>query len=1069
MEVRAEGAGRLSDELRRLSEALEEQLRQALRRHMMDNLGRMASPRPIPEVARTLQELIVGALRGEPDSQAIARFGEEWGRQGMAPSTLIGAFRAARAFLREAFPQLPAAALEPLHLLEEALVERLVHARQLYLVSEHERTTRAMMTALEKAQREAQTLQEILRARAEWGERLLRIEEEILPARSREDFFRRLAEALERYMDLPCGVYSPIREGVYQRVIAVHGELPERLVLPDGLQGEQVEIGEWLLLREEVPEAETREPHLRLALVVSRGGIRDPVIVNILRLLGRMILRGAENAWLLEQTRSALNELNTVLGRQIARRWLTPGRQFGYLYDGARLIPIASPPPSDGPVFPIEIENQTIGFLALPGASDLSEEERRILQEIVGRWSRLLELASLFEEIHRQTFRLQTTAEIAGAIVRELDPQLVLCRSVQLIHKRFDVHHVGIYQYLPEKDLWVGQCCAGCSDGLAHASQLFGPVGPESLLARLQGSPEPILLHELEGLGEERAFFSERSRSALVIPLYRSERLWGLLSVEADAPWAFDEGDARAMAIIGEVVSVALQNAMLYEEQKRTAERLRELDRLKTQFIANMSHELRTPLNSIIGFSRVILKGIDGPLTEAQRQDLTAIYNAGQHLLGLINDILDLSKIEAGRMELQFSEVDMREIIRGVMSTAVGLTRDKPIELRQEVPEDLPPVWADAQRARQVLLNLVSNAAKFTDQGFIAVRAWADESFVTIAVQDTGIGIPREKQEEIFQEFTQVESGTTRRYGGTGLGLAIARRLVELMGGRIWVESEVGKGSTFFFTLPRARPRLAGEPRPGRPVILCIDDDPGVITLYRRYLEKHGFEVVGLTDPREALETARRLRPDAITLDIMMPQKDGWTVLQELKADPQTRAIPVIICSILDERGQGFSLGAAEYLVKPFTEEELLEAIQRVDGRPRPLKVLVIDDSEGDRQLIRRVLENAGGYHVLEAANGPEGVALARRERPDLVILDLMMPEMDGFAVVEALREDPSTRSLPILVLTAKALTEEDRRRLNGRIERLLQKAGADPEALLAEILEVVRRARHPSGAPAES
>ncbi|WP_448591675.1 response regulator, partial [Thermoflexus hugenholtzii] len=512
---------------------------------------------------------------------------------------------------------------------------------------------------------------------------------------------------------------------------------------------------------------------------------------------------------------------------------------------------------------------------------------------------------------------------------------------------------------------------------------------------------------------------------------------------------------------------VALENAMLYEEQKRTTERLRELDRLKTQFIANMSHELRTPLNSIIGFSRVILKGIDGPLTEAQRQDLTAIYNAGQHLLGLINDILDLSKIEAGRMELQFSEVDMREIIRGVMSTAVGLTRDKPIELRQEVPEDLPPVWADPQRARQVLLNLVSNAAKFTDQGFIAVRAWADESFVTIAVQDTGIGIPKEKQEEIFQEFTQVESGTTRRYGGTGLGLAIARRLVELMGGRIWVESEVGKGSTFFFTLPRARPQLAGEPRPGRPVILCIDDDPGVITLYRRYLEKHGFEVVGLTDPREALETARRLRPDAITLDIMMPQKDGWTVLQELKADPQTRAIPVIICSILDERGQGFSLGAAEYLVKPFTEEELLEAIQRVDGRPRPLKVLVIDDSEGDRQLIRRVLENAGGYHVLEAANGPEGVALARRERPDLVILDLMMPEMDGFAVVEALREDPSTRSLPILVLTAKALTEEDRRRLNGRIERLLQKAGVDPEALLAEILEVVRWARRPSGAPA--
>ncbi len=1067
MEAKAEGTERLSDELQRLSDNLEELLRQTLRRHMLDNLGRMASPHPIPEVARALRELIVGALRGELDPHVVARLGEEWGRRGMVPSTLMGAFRTVRAFLQGAFPELSAAALEPLHLLEETLVERLVHARQLHLISEHERINRAMKNALENALREAQALQEIHRVRSEWGERLLRIEAEILPARTREDFYQRLAEAFKRHLDVACGIYLQIQEGVYQRIVATHEELPERLLLPEEPEEERTEVGSWLVLREAAPEVEAGTARLRLALMVDRREVQDPVVVDILHFLRRMIVLAAENVWLLERTQEALNELNILLGRQVARLWLVPGRQFGYLFDGARLVSITTPPPPEGPVFPIEIENQVVGFLAFPRASDLSEEERRIVREVIDRWSRLLWLASLFEEIHRQTFRLQSTAEIAGAIVRELDPQAILCRSTQLIYERFGFHHVSIYQYLSERELWVCRCCSGCSDGLSHASQLLDPVGPQSLLARVRRSPEPILLHELEGLGEERALFSQRTGSALVLPLYHGGRPWGLLSVEADAPWTFDKGDAQAMAIIGEVVSVALQNAELYEEQRRTAERLRELDRLKMQFIANMSHELRTPLNSIIGFSRVILKGIDGPLTEAQRQDLTAIYNAGQHLLGLINDILDLSKIEAGRMELQFSEVDMREIIRGVMSTAVGLTRDKPIELRQEVPEDLPPVWADPQRARQVLLNLVSNAAKFTDQGFIAVRAWADESFVTIAVQDTGIGIPKEKHEEIFQEFTQVESGTTRRYSGTGLGLAIARRLVELMGGRIWVESEVGKGSTFFFTLPRARPRLAGEPRPGRPVILCIDDDPGVITLYRRYLEKHGFEVVGLTDPREALETARRLRPDAITLDIMMPQKDGWTVLQELKADPQTRAIPVIICSILDERGQGFSLGAAEYLVKPFTEEELLEAIQRVDGRPRPLKVLVIDDSEGDRQLIRRVLESAGGYHILEAANGPEGVALARRERPDLVILDLMMPEMDGFAVVEALREDPSTRSLPILVLTAKALTEEDRRRLNGRIERLLQKAGADPEALLAEILEVVRRARHPSGAPA--
>jgi GAF domain-containing protein/DNA-binding response OmpR family regulator/HAMP domain-containing protein len=712
----------------------------------------------------------------------------------------------------------------------------------------------------------------------------------------------------------------------------------------------------------------------------------------------------------------------------------------------------------------------TVGLDYVRAHHAFTPEELRLAQTIAQQAAVALENALLYEEAQRQARRIQTAAEIARIVVSVLDVEELLQQAVDLIRQRFDYYYVGAFLVDPSGEWAVLRAGTGEAGRRMVAQGHRLRVGGESMIGQACARRQPVIAQDVS---EAEARYVNPllpdTRAEMALPLIVGDRVLGALTIQADRPHAFSPQDLAVLGIVADSLAVALQNAMLYEEQKRTAERLRELDRLKTQFIANMSHELRTPLNSIIGFSRVILKGIDGPLTEAQRQDLTAIYNAGQHLLGLINDILDLSKIEAGRMELQFSEVDMREIIRGVMSTAVGLTRDKPIELRQEVPEDLPPVWADAQRARQVLLNLVSNAAKFTDQGFIAVRAWADESFVTIAVQDTGIGIPREKQEEIFQEFTQVESGTTRRYGGTGLGLAIARRLVELMGGRIWVESEVGKGSTFFFTLPRARPRLAGEPRPGRPVILCIDDDPGVITLYRRYLEKHGFEVVGLTDPREALETARRLRPDAITLDIMMPQKDGWTVLQELKADPQTRAIPVIICSILDERGQGFSLGAAEYLVKPFTEEELLEAIQRVDGRPRPLKVLVIDDSEGDRQLIRRVLENAGGYHVLEAANGPEGVALARRERPDLVILDLMMPEMDGFAVVEALREDPSTRSLPILVLTAKALTEEDRRRLNGRIERLLQKAGADPEALLAEILEVVRRARHPSGAPAES
>lgn len=703
----------------------------------------------------------------------------------------------------------------------------------------------------------------------------------------------------------------------------------------------------------------------------------------------------------------------------------------------------------------------TVGLDYIRSAHPFTPEELRLAQTIAQQAAVALENALLYEQAQRQARRIQTAAEISRIIVSVLDVETLLQQAVDLVRERFDYYYVGAFVLDPSGEWAVLRAGTGEAGRQMVAQGHRLRVGGESMIGQACARRQPVVAQDVS---EAEARYVNpllpATRAEMALPLIVGDRVLGAITIQADRPHAFTPEDLTVLGIVADNLAVALQNAMLYEEQKRTAERLRELDRLKTQFIANMSHELRTPLNSILGFSRVILKGIDGPLTEAQRQDLTAIYNAGQHLLGLINDILDLSKIEAGRMELQFAEVDMREIIRGVMSTAIGLTRDKPIELHQEVPEDLPPVWADAQRARQVLLNLVSNAAKFTDQGFIAVRAWADESFVTISVQDTGIGIPKEKQEEIFREFTQVESGTTRRYGGTGLGLAIARRLVELMGGRIWVESEVGKGSTFFFTLPRARPQPSAERRSGPPIVLCVDDDPSVITLYRRYLEKHGFQVVGLTDAQDVLEVVRRVRPDVITLDIMMPHKDGWAILQELKSDPETRGIPVIICSIVDEKGRGFSLGAAEYLVKPFTEEELLEAIQRVDGRPGPLKVLVIDDSEADRQLVRRVLERLGGYQVLEAAGGQEGTALARRERPDLVILDLMMPEMDGFMVVEALRGDPATRAIPIIVLTAKSLTEEDRRRLNGQIESLLQKVGVDPEDLLAEIVEVLQKAQ---------
>jgi CheY-like chemotaxis protein len=320
----------------------------------------------------------------------------------------------------------------------------------------------------------------------------------------------------------------------------------------------------------------------------------------------------------------------------------------------------------------------------------------------------------------------------------------------------------------------------------------------------------------------------------------------------------------------------------------------------------------------------------------------------------------------------------------------------------------------------------------------------------------------------IFDEFTQVDSSTTRKYGGTGLGLAISRRFVEMHGGKIWVESELGQGSTFYFTLPRTKVAVPPPEEPkeqGKRVLLAVDDDPGVITLYKRYLEKRGYQVIGVTDSRQAVEQAKRLKPDVVTVDILMPNKDGWSVIQELRQAPETKDIPVVVCSIISEQGKGFSLGAADYLVKPITEDELQVALKRLDGR-KEASVLIIDDTAEDIRLIRRILEapHAPGdrhpsYLIRAAPNGALGIEAVRQNPPNLIILDLMMPEVDGFAVLESLKADVSTRHIPIVVVTAKALTEADHQRLNGNIEALLSKGLFTEQELMENVAAALSKA----------
>ncbi len=486
----------------------------------------------------------------------------------------------------------------------------------------------------------------------------------------------------------------------------------------------------------------------------------------------------------------------------------------------------------------------------------------------------------------------------------------------------------------------------------------------------------------------------------------------------------------------------------------------------KSEFLANMSHELRTPLNAIIGFSEVLLERMFGELNDKHDEYLNDILSSGRHLLSLINDILDLSKVEAGRMELDLGTFLLQEVLEGSLTMVRERASRHGIAITLESDPQIGLIEADERKVKQILFNFLSNAVKFTpDGGRVEVKTQLVDGEAQVAVKDTGIGISLEDQARIFEEFQQVRQGAATKQEGTGLGLALAKKFVELHGGRIWVESQVGVGSTFTFALPIrlhgaamatvAPERPAFEPVPtdgSGPTILVVEDDPQALELLKLYLNGAGFEVIVARDGEEALEAVRRLRPAVIALDILLPRLDGWEFLACVKADPTVADIPVVIVSILDERGKGFALGASEYLVKPVNRDDLLATIRRlvvstrvVDG---PAKILAIDDDSMALELIEAVLKPEG-YKVLKATGGEEGLALAQRERPALVILDLLMPEVDGFTVVERMRAEPATAGIPIVILTSKTMTAEDKERLNGRISYLAQKGDFNRAAFL--------------------
>jgi len=744
---------------------------------------------------------------------------------------------------------------------------------------------------------------------------------------------------------------------------------------------------------------------------------------------------------------------------------------------------------------PMQYEDKILGVIVLlkSGLNQFSDGHLRTLTILAGQAAVAIENARLLQEERRRTQQLSLINEISRKAVSTLDIKELSKIVVDSIAQGFENCHVLLMLMDEEKnELFMQAQCGPYKDKIPESCRRkFN----EGIIGKCAALGEAIIADD--GKDSEDNKLVTGSNSELAIPIKKGEKLLGALNLISPNRHAFDKKDMAMMTMLADQIAMALENARLYESEKRSKELAQRANRAKSEFLANMSHEIRTPMNSIIGFSDLLLQeNLPDELADFAR----TIKLNGEGLLEIINEILDLAKVETGRMELDQVEFDLQELVDTVSQLLRPRVLDKGLGFEVVTkPEHLPHIDSDSVKIRQVMVNLLGNAVKFTEEGkvkleVIVKRRSGTKGLLTVHVTDTGIGIPDDKKNLIFEAFTQADASMTRRFGGTGLGLTLSKQIVELMGGKIWFESEEGVGSTFSFSIPvkvlarKSKPSAVQEKEKkdfgtGRylesvinrtkrsirstlesrnekqPNILIIEDNGSALDLLQRYLERDGYQVQCSTNGEDGILKAKFYRPDAIILEILLPGKmDGWEVLRTLKSSNLTKNIPVIVCSVLSNQKKAFSMGAVEYIEKPAHEKVLLDILHRYVGVPseKEKEVIVVDDDKTVLILFEKLFKKQG-MPIKTFDNGKDAIEYLEKDREiAFMILDLLMPGVDGFEVLKKMKASKKTRDIPVVIYTGKKLTPKDRSRLSHNYELLLEKTHETPETLLKQINKLV-------------